>query len=89
MLKATNIDLDTANKSIYDKERQGKADKRDIQYVETQLRNTKTKLQEVIEQLTRKETEYTNAEKEKDNLNAEIKKHELRFEKQKKRTEEF
>jgi hypothetical protein len=45
------------------------------------LRTIKSKLQDVIEQLTRKENECNNLEKDKGNLDAEIKKHELRFEK--------
>lgn len=49
----------------------------------------KTKNQELLEQLLKKETELKNSEKEIDNLKVSIKKQENRFEKQVQRTEEF
>ena len=88
-LKRVNSDLETANKSIWDKERQIKQDKRDITHHENLLRNNKTKLQDVFEQLNKKEIDLKNSEKEIDNLRADIKKNELRFEQQKQRTDNF
>lgn len=42
-IKRLTIELDTANKSIYDKERGQKQDKRDIMHLENSLRHNKTK----------------------------------------------
>ena len=81
--KMLTVDLDTANKSIYDKERMVKQTTRDITHLENVLRNNKTKLQEMFEQLNKKEIELKNSEKEIDNLNMDIKKNEIRFDKQK------
>lgn len=69
-------ELDTANKSIYDKERNIKQFKRDIEYLETQLKLIKTQKQELIVSLTQKETELMNCEKRVENLTAELKKQE-------------
>lgn len=57
--------------------------------MEGNLRVNKTKLQEIIEQLSEKDQQFKNKEKEVDNLKSDIKKIELRFEKQCKRTKEF
>lgn len=88
-IKRLTQDLDTANKSIYDKERQQKQDKREITHLENVLRNNKTKQQEILEQLTRKELEFKNLEKDCDNLRGDIKKNDVRFEKQRERTDLF
>ena len=80
-IKVLTIDLDTANKSIYDKERTDKQLTRDITHLENVNRNNKTKLQEVFEQLNKKEIELKNSEKTIDSLNMDIKKNENRFEK--------
>lgn len=80
-IKVLTIDLDTANKSIYDKERTVKQLTRDITHLENVNRNNKTKLQEVFEQLNKKEIELKNSEKTIDSLNMDIKKNENRFEK--------
>lgn len=64
-------------------------DKRDITHKDGIIRLTKTKLNETIELLNGKETDLKNSEKKIEQLHSEIKKHELRFEKQKQRTEEF
>lgn len=78
--KRLNDELETANKSIWDKERAIKQDKREIDHQDNVLRTNKTKLQEVFEQLNVKELNLKNSEKEIDNLRADIKKNELRFE---------
>lgn len=49
-------ELETANKSIADKERHNKQLQRDIQHRDAQLRNNKTKIQELLESLGQKET---------------------------------
>lgn len=67
-LKRMTVELDTANKSIYDKERQQKQDKRDITHSENLLRANKSKLNEIVEQLNGKETDLKNAEKDKEQL---------------------
>jgi chromosome segregation ATPase len=82
-IKRLNVELETANKSIWDKERAIKQDKREIDHQDNVLRTNKTKLQEVFEQLNVKELNLKNSEKEIDNLRADIKKNELRFEQQK------
>lgn len=64
-------------------------DKRDITHKEGIIRLNKTKLNETIELLNGKETDLKNSEKRIEQLHSDIKKHELRFEKQKQRTEEF
>lgn len=79
-IKRLNVELETANKSIWDKERAIKQDKREIDHQDNVLRTNKTKLQEVFEQLNIKELNLKNSEKEIDNLRADIKKNELRFE---------
>jgi chromosome segregation ATPase len=79
-IKRLNVELETANKSIWDKERAIKQDKREIDHQDNVLRTNKTKLQEVFEQLNVKELNLKNSEKEIDNLRADIKKNELRFE---------
>ena len=56
---------------------------------ENNQRTNKTKIQELYEQLSQKETQLTNCEKEIDNLRNDQKKAELRFDKQKLRTEDF
>lgn len=63
--------------------------KKDVQHHENQQRTNKTKIQELFEQLSKKEIELKNSEKELDNLRNDIKKQELRFDKQKQRTELF
>lgn len=88
-IKRLTIELDTANKSIYDKERGQKQDKRDIMHLENSLRHNKTKQQELCEVLNIKERDLKNSVKYNDDLKADIKKLELRFEKQKQRTDEF
>ena len=74
-------ELETANKSIADKERHNKQLQRDIQHRDAQLRNNKTKIQELLESLGMKETQLKNSEKEIDSLKNDLKKQDLRFEK--------
>lgn len=80
-IKRLTLELETANKSIYDKERQQMQDKRDITHKDGIIRLTKTKLNETIELLNGKETDLKNSEKRIEQLHSDIKKHELRFEK--------
>lgn len=67
-------ELETSNKSIADKERHNKQLQRDIQYRDAQLRNNKTKIQELLESLSMKETQNKNLEKDIDNLKNDVKK---------------
>jgi len=77
MVKALELELETASKSIMDKERQIKSDKMDIQHHEGTNRNNKTKIQELLEQLSHKETENMNSAKTMDNLQSEIKRKDI------------
>ena len=78
-VKRLTIELDTSNKSIYDKERQLKQEQRERGHQENLLRINKTKYNELIEKMNQKETDLKNAEKTILQLECDIKKHELRF----------
>lgn len=61
-------EVETMSKLIHDKERQLKQSAREIQHQEGNLRVNKTKLQEIIEQLNKKEMDLKNSEKDVNNL---------------------
>jgi hypothetical protein len=48
-IKRLMVELETANKSIYDKERMVKQNVKEVQHLEGNQRVNKTKLQEIIE----------------------------------------
>lgn len=80
-MRQLNSEIETANKSIHDKERQLKQEKKENEHLESTIRNLKTSKQEIFCQLNIKETELKNSEKAIDNLKAELKKQENLFEK--------
>ena len=73
-------DLDTTNKSISDKERLTRQNKRELDYQSNLIRTNKQKHQEALQHLHQKETDLKNRAKDIDNLLFEIHKHETRFE---------
>lgn len=80
-IKRLTVELETSNKSIYDKERQLKQEQKERTHQENLLRVNKTKYNELIEKMHSKETDHKNAEKTIEQLECDIKKHELRFKK--------
>ena len=62
-VKRLTIELDTSNKSIYDKERQLKQEQKERTHQENLLRINRTKYNELIEKMNQKETDLKNAEK--------------------------